>query len=59
MDGYKEAFILDQQINALAQKNTPSVDNALEWLHFTRTVKSSLDILEAVALEYALLEDSE
>lgn len=55
MEGYKEAEKHNLLINMLA-KEYPIEDNEREWLNFTRTVTSSLEILKALALRS--LEDA-
>ena len=49
MDGYKEAAKIDGLIEQLLEDNFITPDNALDWLRFTRTIKTSLDILEETA----------
>ena len=48
MQGYKEASKLDKQIAELLEKY-PVEENGMEWWHLTRTVKSTLEILEEKA----------
>ena len=49
MDGYKEAAKIDRLIEQLLEDNSITPDNALDWLRFTRTIKTGLDILEETA----------
>lgn len=46
MKGYEEAGLIDEQINKLLMKVDITKGNALEWLHFTRTVISGLQHIE-------------
>ena len=49
MNGYKEASTIDNEINKLLKENPLSEENALEWMRFTRTVRSTLEIIEECA----------
>ena len=46
MNGYKEASKIDKQINDLFSEHPMSEENALEWINFARTVRSTLEIIE-------------
>ena len=49
MDGYVEANRIDNEINKLFEENPLSEENALEWMRFARTVRSTLEIIEECA----------
>ena len=49
MNGYDEASKIDKQIGKLFKANPITPENAKEWWRLTRTVKSSLDIIESKA----------
>ena len=49
MDGYKEASIIDDQINNLLLEQPITPENALQWLRFARTISTGLAIVEEVA----------
>lgn len=49
MNGYKEADTIDRTINSLIAQ-FPIRDNTKSWLTFSRTIKTTCDILEHAAL---------
>jgi cell division FtsZ-interacting protein ZapD len=49
MDGYKEAEKIEELIQKIAREHPISHENAVEWLHFTRTLSTSLEIFKAKA----------
>lgn len=53
MNGYDEAAKIDATLHDVLEEQDITEDNALEWLKLTRTVKSSLDILEERAKDAA------
>ena len=55
MDGYEEADKIDHQINVLALKYDITKQNGREWLKFTRTNISTLQIIQARA--HQIMED--
>jgi len=57
MEPYKEAFKHDALICRLAKEEPPTADNARQWLTFTRTVMSSLRILELKARDLLGLKE--
>ena len=48
MDGYNEALGIDIQIGKLLEEFPITPENVMEWMNFHRTIKSILNILEAV-----------
>jgi hypothetical protein len=53
MNGYDEAAKVDAVLNGILDDNGVTEENALEWLKVTRTVQSSLNILEERAKDKA------
>ncbi len=51
-DPYREADKINEQIGNLHQKNKTNKENALDWLLFTRTVRTVLDIIDYEAKQY-------
>ena len=50
MDGYKEAEKFDALLNKLVKEQSIRPGNAREWLAFTRTVVTGMQIVEKDAL---------
>jgi len=50
MEGYKEAEKFDALLTTLVKKHSIRPGNAKEWLSFTRTVVTGLEVLEKAAL---------
>jgi len=47
MNGYEEAFTIEKLIGKLSEKNPISdPNNAIEWLKYTRTLSTTLLLLE-------------
>ena len=53
LNGYKEANKIDDQINKLLEEHDINEDSVREWLKFTRTIKSSAEIIERAATRIA------
>ena len=53
MTGYKEAEIIDKQINARLSDNGITKDNAQGWMNFARTLISGLDMIHKKAIRAA------
>lgn len=45
MNGYKQADAIDKQILQLINMNPLTVANSIEWLNFTRTIITGLDLI--------------
>ena len=59
MDGYKEAEKLNTLINKLASEIPVTEENARAWLAFTRTVRTSLIIMEVEARKVLGMKESD
>lgn len=44
-EGYKQAQVFDEQLAKLYIKYPPNDENRLQWLNFTRTITTDLDII--------------
>ena len=53
MEAYAEAQAIDDKIHDLVDKYPISKKNAVEWLNFTRTLETSLNLLRSKALQAA------
>ena len=59
MKGYVEAEKLDALINKLVKEHSITKENARMWLAFTRTVATSLHIIELEARKVLGLKESD
>ncbi len=50
MDGYGEARKIEKRIRQILAENPITQQNALEWMNFSRTISSGLDLLVADAI---------
>jgi hypothetical protein len=51
MKGYEEAEKIDLQINELLDREPMTEENALEWLKLARTIKTTCEVLQEVAID--------
>ena len=51
LNGYVEATKVDSEVNKLLTKHSPSSQNWREWLKFTRTVRTTCEIIELMCKE--------
>jgi len=51
MDGYKEAFAIELQIDKLLRDNPIDTENYLDWMRFSRTITSGMRIIDKEASE--------
>ena len=57
MEGYKQAEKFDKVIGAILQKEPISKENAMEYLRFSRTLQTSLNIIEKKSIDLLTKEE--
>ncbi len=55
-DAYAQADMINNKIIKLYQKNKIKNDNTMEWLLFTRTIKTCLDLIDYEAKQHLNFE---
>ncbi len=48
-NGYQEAAVIDKLINELLSKNPITLNNAMQWMRFTRTIATGVNFLNNCA----------
>jgi len=51
MKGYEKSEKIEKEINDLLKNNPITSENALEWMNFSRTIRSGLEIIEKKAMD--------
>jgi len=49
IDGYKEAEVIDRQLNAIVMRHKITIENAREFLNFTRAIITTLYTIQSEA----------